>query len=110
MLELLTMLLSIILVERLSARASVHAAIQWGEPVKAAYDVYLPALRKTMQASEVGTAAESSTEWSTFSQAVIYRRPDVLPWTLFQGKEDGADRAPPAGRRGSVFSRVTKGG
>lgn len=61
------------------AYAARAAAVQWGYSVKAAYDVFLPALHEKM-AFEAPTGAEAQRrQWEAFSRAVIYRHPDSLP-------------------------------
>ncbi|MEX2498850.1 MAG: hypothetical protein WD397_08235 [Wenzhouxiangellaceae bacterium] len=67
------------LFDLLLSYASRDAAIQWGETVKAAYDVYLPKLREEMRLSEPTDADDEFRQWQSFSRAVIYRRRDQLP-------------------------------
>lgn len=63
----------------LALRRARVAALEWGEMVKAAYDVFLPRLRTSMQFPAPATPAEEEKLWKQFSTAVIYRHPDYLP-------------------------------
>ena len=57
---------------------AIRAAQQWGDWVKAAFDLYLPTLAASMEipAKEADDRARSA--WNLFSRAVIYRNPDRL--------------------------------
>ena len=71
------------------------AAYEWGEVTKAAYDVFLPKLLKTARFSAPATKAEEETQWRAFSQAILYRRPDLLPQRAYgstPGSSSDADK------------------
>ena len=62
-----------------ASRMATNAAVEWGSTVKAATDVFLPTLQEKLgfdASSDVETAKK---QWITFSQAITYRRPDVMP-------------------------------
>lgn len=60
-------------------RRALSAAVQWGELVKAAFDIYLPDLWKKLGAPPPASRDEERRAWERFSQAVLYRRPNRLP-------------------------------
>ena len=68
-----------VLVELWSSAASRAAAVQWGEAVKASYDVFLPRLRDALGLSEPDHPDDEQDQWQAFSRAVIYRHPHSLP-------------------------------
>jgi hypothetical protein len=57
------------------ARSGVQ---QWGELVKAAFDIFLPDLHKKFEFEASLDPAARRTKWSKWSQAVIYRNPKFL--------------------------------
>ncbi len=56
-----------------------RAASQWGNFVKASFDVYLRDLAKKLEISLPASRDEQREVWTRFSQAILYRRPDCLP-------------------------------
>jgi hypothetical protein len=72
-------LLMMFLAERFCEFASRAAAIQWGEVVKASYDVFLPKLSEALQLPDLADPGEERARWIDFSRAVIYRNPEALP-------------------------------
>jgi len=62
-----------------SSRRALAAVQDWGEMVKAAFDVFLPDLYKKLGAMPVESRQEEQKIWMAFSQAVLYRRPKLLP-------------------------------
>jgi hypothetical protein len=54
------------------------AAVEWGEVVKSAFDVFLPELHKKLE-FPIATREEERQMWERFSQAIIYRLPSSLP-------------------------------
>lgn len=58
-----------------------NAAIEWGEAVKSAFDVFLPRLHTRMQLPVPRTNEESRQIWQAVSEAVIYRFPDRMPFS-----------------------------
>jgi len=55
------------------------AAVEWGSQVKASYDVFLPKLLKELQFPFPENRDQEIDMWKRFSQAIIYRDPDLLP-------------------------------
>lgn len=60
------------------SRAKV-AALEWGEMVKASFDVFLPALYEKLGFLFPKNRDEERKLWHDFGQAVIYRTPDNFP-------------------------------
>lgn len=55
------------------------AAEEWGEEVKAAFDLYLPKLRTTIELPAQADLERERNQWKTFSQAITFRLPSSLP-------------------------------
>jgi len=55
------------------------AAISWGEYIASAFDVYRFKLLDLLGIKRPTTREDEQMLWTRFSQATIYRRPDVLP-------------------------------
>jgi len=55
------------------------AAVEWGNWVKSAFDVYLPELRTKLGFSPLFIGEKEKDVWRKFSQAAIYRNPKVMP-------------------------------
>lgn len=55
------------------------AAIQWGELVKASFDVFLADLREKLGFSPCSNEDQEKELWTKFSQAIIFRSPDSMP-------------------------------
>lgn len=55
------------------------AAVEWGDVVKAAIDVYLVELRAKLKFAAPGDAQAERAIWLSFSQAVLYLQPDSIP-------------------------------
>jgi uncharacterized membrane protein len=66
-------------VSLVAAHRADSAATQWGMFVKAAFDVYLPQLLENLSYERPGNHESYRSMWGNFSQAVIFRRPDLLP-------------------------------
>jgi hypothetical protein len=62
-----------------AARRAKGAAVEWGELVKAAFDIYLPALLTKLQFPFPSSKEEELKLWREFSQAIIYRWPELVP-------------------------------
>ena len=62
----------------LSYRFATSAAAEWGNWVKAAFDLYLPDLRKKLEFPEA-TAAKQRDTWTGFSQVAVYRIAEAMP-------------------------------
>jgi hypothetical protein len=54
------------------------AAVQWGEWVKAAFDIYLPSLRTGLGLARQSTVGGEKDMWLNVSRAFIYRDPESL--------------------------------
>jgi hypothetical protein len=67
---------------------ATSSAREWGEFVKAAFDVFIPKLRETLGIEEPKNREAEFAQWLKFSQALIYRLPDQLP-ELKKGKTPG---------------------
>lgn len=70
-------LLSILSALIAASRANA-SAIEWGGIVKAAFDVFLPDLRKKLELPFASTVEQERQMWTQFSQAITYRLPDLL--------------------------------
>ena len=55
------------------------AAIEWGDMVRASYDVFLPDLCKKIGFPLPNTRKEERELWTKFSQAITYRSPLSMP-------------------------------
>lgn len=56
-----------------------EAAAGWGKSVKAAFDVYLPDLRKKLELSDGLTRDKEYMQWNLMSRAMEYRKREALP-------------------------------
>jgi hypothetical protein len=54
----------------------------WGETIKGSFDVFLSDLHEKLSLSEGKDIEEYKQTWEKFSQAIIYRLPEVLPYKL----------------------------
>ncbi len=63
----------------LSSSRSRSSAVEWGDMVKACFDVYLPKLREQLEFIPPKNGDEEQKMWREFSQAVIYRYPSLIP-------------------------------
>ena len=54
------------------------AAEQWGEWVKASFDIFLPAMRKKLGYTKLKNLNEERDCWLTFSQATAFSHPQSL--------------------------------
>ena len=54
------------------------SAIGWGELVKATFDTFLPKLEKAIGIAP-GSQKQNRERWTGFSQAIIYRLPELMP-------------------------------
>lgn len=73
-----------------AARRAKSAVVEWGELVKAAFDIYLPALLTKLQFPFPATKEEELKLWREFSQAIIYRWPELVPVRIKTQQETGA--------------------
>lgn len=56
-----------------------RAALEWGDWVKGAFDIFLPKLHKELMFPIPNSKEEEKKQWIEFSQAIIYRHPIVMP-------------------------------
>jgi hypothetical protein len=68
-------LLAIVLAIVAASRAE-SAAVQWGELIKSAFDVFLPKLKKELEL--INSIQEERNIWTRFSQVIIYRLPSMM--------------------------------
>lgn len=61
-----------------SSRAR-SAAANWGELVKAAFDVYLPELREKLEIGADLAPKDEHEQWEDLSRAMVYRDPSAFP-------------------------------
>lgn len=64
---------------RLASLWSRSAAVRWGEMVKGAFDVFLPALRDKLELPPATSREQERKMWRRFSRAILLRDPDELP-------------------------------
>lgn len=62
-----------------SVTRAQNCAIEWGHLVKSGFDIFLPSLRESLGFSSPNTMDDERLLWRSFSQAVIYARPDCFP-------------------------------
>jgi hypothetical protein len=62
----------------LAAWRATLAAGQWGELVKSAFDVFLPALADKLGYARPSTIARERELWRAFSRAIVFRDPESL--------------------------------
>ena len=75
---------------------AVSSAVEWGDFVKSAYDIYLPALGKKMGFGSPADLDAEKQQWERFSQALIYSDPDVMPprtWPTASNSDQSAHDA-----------------
>ncbi len=69
----------ILIATAISPHFARESAVEWGDYVKAAFDVYAPQLRETLGLNPPKDRDEEKQQWTRFSQAIIYRLPEVIP-------------------------------
>jgi hypothetical protein len=62
-----------------AVRRGTAAVFEWGEMVKASYDVFLPDLGKRIGMAEAPDRDAARARWQDFSLAITYRMPKRLP-------------------------------
>ncbi len=72
-------MLLLAIVAWLSPRFAISFAVQWGNYVKAAFDVFTPKLREQLGIRQPSNREDERKEWKAFSQTIIYRDRDQLP-------------------------------
>ena len=56
-----------------------NSAVEWGDYVKSAFDVFAPKLRETLGIPTPTNRELEKEQWTRFSQAIIYRLPKRMP-------------------------------
>lgn len=74
----------------LAYRFATSAAVEWGNWVKAAFDLYLPDLRKKLEFPDAA-AAKQRDMWIGFSQVAVYRIAAAMPEKVTDQKEEWYD-------------------
>jgi hypothetical protein len=69
---------------------ATSAAREWGDFVKSAFDMFAPKMRESLGFNSPKNRGEEEGQWKSFSQAIIYRRPDLIPELKKQGEEKKA--------------------
>lgn len=70
---------AVLAVSAVAFRMAQEAAIQWGELIKASFDVFLPDLRKRLEFPPSRSKEQDQELWTKFSQAIVYRLPRSMP-------------------------------
>ncbi len=55
------------------------AAVEWGDAIKSAFDVFLPDLGAKLRLPQQTDRDTERAHWAKVTQAILFRRPDVLP-------------------------------
>jgi len=92
---LLTVAVLVLLISPWRAR---RLAVEWGDYVKGAFDVYRFALLDLLSIKRPGSRKEEFETWKSFSQAIIYRLPERIP-ELKKLAGDSATEPPAPGKR-----------
>jgi hypothetical protein len=66
---------------------ATSAAREWGDFVKSAFDMFASAMRESLGFNSPKDRDEEAGQWKSFSQAIIYRRPDLIPELKKQEEE-----------------------
>ncbi len=93
------MFLLILLVTAISPHFAREFAVEWGDYVKAAFDVFAPQLRETLGLNSPKNRDEEKQQWTKFSQAIIYGLPEVIPELKKDDKKVRRSRRSPAKKR-----------
>lgn len=73
-------LLVILLVAAVMApRFARSSVVAWGDYIKAAFDVFRPKLQEALLFERPADRQEEEKQWTGFSQAIVFRVPDVMP-------------------------------
>jgi hypothetical protein len=64
-----------------------NSAVEWGDYVKSAFDVFAPKLRETLGMPQPADREHEKEQWTHFSQAINYR----LPWRMPEFKKEDHD-------------------
>lgn len=58
---------------------ATSAAREWGDLIKAAFDMFSPKMREALGFDVPADRDEEKVQWTRFSQAIIYRLPERIP-------------------------------
>jgi hypothetical protein len=78
-----------------AAWMATKSAVEWGSLFKAATDVYLPDLHDKLRFPPTTSNEVVRVQWEAFSQAIMFRRPDIMPdrrWVQSQLLEASSPR------------------
>jgi hypothetical protein len=99
-----------LIVAWLSLSRARSSAVEWGELVKSAFDVYLGDLRTKSALPAGATRLEEREVWTAFSQAIIFRRskslPERSPAPLVEGTKPQAPKPKPPAIRVAWYCRM----
>lgn len=79
-----------LLISYLSFSFATNAVAIWGNWVKAAFDLYLPELRKKLEFPTPKTKDEETRMWKGFNVAALYRHADSLPEKKRESQENNS--------------------
>jgi hypothetical protein len=68
----------LLIVIPVAMRRAKSSAVQYGETIKAAFDVYLPELAKKIAPESIPPLADARPFWISYSQALIYRNVESM--------------------------------
>lgn len=69
---------------------ATSAAREWGDLIKSAFDMFAPKMRESLGFNSPKDRDEEAKQWTSFSQAIIYRIPDRIPELKKQEEEKKA--------------------
>jgi hypothetical protein len=69
----------ILVVAIFSPHFAENSAVEWGDYVKASFDVFAPNLREALGIVQPADRDDEEKQWTAFSQAIIYRLPERMP-------------------------------
>lgn len=81
----------VLLLAAIGFRMCRDAAIQWGELVKASFDVFLGDLREKLGFSPCSSKDQEKELWTRFSQAIMFRLPGSMPEKTQKARERGEE-------------------
>jgi hypothetical protein len=64
----------------LAAWRGQKSAIEWGALVKSSFDLFITDLSDKIGLAQQGNLGQQYENWQSFSQAIIYRQRDWMPW------------------------------
>ncbi|BDA75954.1 hypothetical protein CAL7716_101200 (plasmid) [Calothrix sp. PCC 7716] len=67
---------------------STSAALEWGNYIKASFDVFLPELYNKLGFNSALTRDEERENWTRFSQAIIYRHKKYIHNRSSSGEQE----------------------